>query len=99
MDVVVHDANSSGSFELFEDRILVGAPTINRWRATAFVIDFALTTEETYPQPGDVYQVDWKRPFYETDTITFSITKNEEVNILVDKAKEVADCIEIVSSD
>ena len=81
MDVVVHDVNSSGSFELFEDRILVGAPTINRWRATAFVIDFALTTEQTYPQPGDVYQVDWKRPFYETDTITFSVTKNEEVNI------------------
>ena len=31
--------------------------------------------------------------------VTLAYGKNEEVNILVDKAKEVADCIEIVSSD
>jgi hypothetical protein len=29
------------------------------------------------PKSGDVYQVDWKRPFYKTDTIRFTINNNE----------------------
>ena len=74
MDVVVHDVNSNDVFDLYEDRIFVGAPTGTRWRATAFIIDFQLATESTYPSPESVYQVDWERPFYETDTIRFSIS-------------------------
>ena len=44
---------------------------------TAFVLDFQLATESTFPQPGDVYQLDWKRPFYETDTIRFTVNANQ----------------------
>ena len=80
MDVVVHDVNSNDTFDLFEDRIFVGAPTGSRWRATAFIIDFQLATESSYPAPGSVYQVDWKRPFHESDTIRFSITADDNLD-------------------
>ena len=80
MDVVVHDVNSNDTFDLFEDRIFVGAPTGSRWRATAFIIDFQLATESSYPAPGSVYQVDWKRPFHESDTIRFSVTADDNLD-------------------
>jgi hypothetical protein len=80
MDVVVHDVNSNDTLDLFEDRIFVGAPTGTRWRATAFIIDFQLATESSYPASGSVYQVDWKRPFHESDTIRFSVTADDNLD-------------------
>jgi hypothetical protein len=44
------------------------------------VIDFQLATEATYPNSGDVYQVDWKRPFYESDTIRFSVSGDDNLD-------------------
>ena len=72
--------NSNDTFDLFEDRIFVGAPTGSRWRATAFIIDFQLATESSYPAPASVYQVDWKRPFHESDTIRFSVTADDNLD-------------------
>ena len=80
MDVIAQDMNDNDTLDLFEDRIFVGAPAGSRWRATAFIIDFQLTTEATYPQGGDVYQVDWKRPFFETDTVRFSVTADDNLD-------------------
>ena len=77
MDIVVHDVNDNDIFDLFEDRIFIGATVGSRWRSTAFILDFQLATESTLPQAEDVYQVDWKRPFFKTDTIRFTINKNE----------------------
>ena len=94
MDVVVHDVNGNDSVDWFEDRFFVGAPAGTRWRATAFVIDFQLAIETTYPQPGDVYQVDWKRPFFETDTIRFSINSDNQIN--TDSLKTGMDKIKVV---
>ena len=94
MDVVVHDVNGNDSVDWFEDRFFVGAPAGSRWRATAFVIDFQLAVEATYPQSGDVYQVDWKRPFFETDTIRFSINSDNEIN--TDLLKTGMDKIKVV---
>ena len=94
MDVVVHDVNGNDSVDWFEDRFFVGAPAGSRWRATAFVIDFQLATEETYPNSGDVYEVDWKRPFFETDTIRFSINSDNEIN--TDLLKTGMDKIKVV---
>jgi len=94
MDVVVHDVNGNDSVDWFEDRFFVGAPAGTRWRATAFVIDFQLAIEATYPQSGDVYQVDWKRPFFETDTIRFSINSDNEIN--TDSLKRGMDKIKVV---
>ena len=81
MDVIAQDMNNNDTFDLFEDRIFVGAPAGNRWRATAFIIDFQLATDATYPQNGDVYQVDWNRPFFESDTIRFSVSLNDSLDI------------------
>ena len=94
MDVVVHDVNGNDSVDWFEDRFFVGAPAGSRWRATAFIIDFQLATEETYPNSGDVYQVDWKRPFFETDTIRFSINSDNQIN--TDSLKTGMDKIKVV---
>ena len=94
MDVVVHDVNGNDSVDWFEDRFFVGAPSGSRWRATAFIIDFQLAIEATYPQPGDVYQVDWKRPFFETDTIRFSINSDNQIN--TDLLKTGMDKIKVV---
>ena len=94
MDVVVHDVNGNDSVDWFEDRFFVGAPAGSRWRATAFIIDFQLAIEATYPQSGDVYQVDWKRPFFETDTIRFSINSDNQIN--TDLLKNGMDKIKVV---
>ena len=94
MDVVVHDVNGNDSVDWFEDRFFVGAPAGSRWRATAFIIDFQLAIEATYPQSGDVYQVDWKRPFFETDTIRFSINSDNQIN--TDSLKTGMDKIKVV---
>jgi len=94
MDVVVHDVNGNDSVDWFEDRFFVGAPSGSRWRATAFIIDFQLAIEATYPQSGDVYQVDWKRPFFETDTIRFSINSDNQIN--TDSLKTGMDKIKVV---
>lgn len=94
MDVVVHDVNGNDSVDWFEDRFFVGAPAGSRWRATAFIIDFQLAVEATYPQSGDVYQVDWKRPFFETDTIRFSINSDNEID--TDSLKTGMDKIKVV---
>ena len=77
MDVIIEDVNNNDVFDLYEDRVFVGATVGSRWRATAFVLDFQLATDITLPKSGDVYQVDWKRPFYKTDTIRFTINNNE----------------------
>jgi hypothetical protein len=81
MDVIAQDMNNNDTLDIFEDRIFVGAPAGNRWRATAFIIDFQLATDATYPLSGDVYQVDWNRPFFESDTIRFSVSSDDSLNI------------------
>jgi hypothetical protein len=80
MDVIAQDMNNNDTFDLFEDRIFIGAPAGNRWRATAFIIDFQLATDATYPLSGDVYQVDWDRPFFESDTIRFTVSSDDSLD-------------------
>jgi hypothetical protein len=80
MDMVIHDVNNNDAFDLYEDRVFVGATVGTRWRATAFVLDFQLSTETTLPKAGDVYQVDWDRPFYITDSIHFTVNYSEDLD-------------------
>ena len=81
MDAIIYDLDNNDTFDIFIDKIFIGATGGNRWRATAFVLDFQLTTEASFPKPGDVYQLDWKRPFYETDTIRFTVNDNEGLDV------------------
>ena len=94
MDVVAHDVNENGIFEIALDRIFVGATVGSRWRATAFIIDFQLDSALDYPEAGDVFQVDWRRPFFNTDTIRFTVKKETELDI--DSVKIDMDSIKVV---
>lgn len=82
MDMIIQDMNDNDTFELFEDRILVGAPSVTRWQATAFVIDFSYADENTYPDEGDVYSVTWKRPFFSMDSIRFTVSKADSLDAI-----------------
>jgi hypothetical protein len=86
MDMIVQDMNDNDTFELFEDRILVGAPTVTRWRATAFVLDFSYFDESTYPNEGDVYALSWRRPFFVMDSIHFSVSVADSVDVEILKS-------------
>jgi len=48
--------------------------------ATAFVIDFSYTDETTYPDDDDVYSLTWKRPFFVTDSIRFTIIESDSLD-------------------
>jgi len=81
-DMVVYDVNDDGVFNKFEDKIIVGVQEGDRWKATAFEINFKFVTESTYPEAEDVYQVTFDRPFFETDSIRFTVNTVEELDMV-----------------
>ena len=94
LDVVVHDINNNDSVDVGIDRFFVGATVGSRWRATAFIMDFILDSGATYPGGENIYQVDWERPFYFTDTIRFRVI--EETSLDLGVAKSDLDSIRVV---
>ena len=81
MDMVVYDVDHNGTFNPDADYILVGdAVTDSRtgkqvWGTTIFTIDFFdIPDESKMPQPNDVYRIDFKRPFFRTDSLVFTVT-------------------------
>jgi len=96
MDLVVHDRNRNGQFDILEDRVLVGAVTENnRWAGTVFVLDFAPVGDASnLPKPNDVYRVTFRRPFFVTDSLTFTV--NEEGELDCQKLRETMDKIKVV---
>jgi hypothetical protein len=82
MDLAVWDINSSGVFEKEHDYILVGIlNNRDRWIATIFSLDFS-NLPDNLPTSG-TYRVDFERPFYYTDSITFTVNMNEQVNKVI----------------
>ncbi len=81
-DMVVSDLNDNDQFDIFEDLILVGPKsTSTRWKSTVFTLDFKFVTEDTYPEAEDVYIAKFKRPFFETDTVQFTVESTDELDI------------------
>jgi len=88
MDMFVHDINDNNAFDITEDIILVGPAVPDEgsdytyWGSTIFSIDFRDSTNDNIsaPNPNDVYRLDFKRPFTETDTITFKIKPEVKVD-------------------
>ncbi len=82
LDMVVQDLNDNNEFDMIEDRIFVGALTeSDKWAGTVFIIDFNMVDiESDLPKDGDVYQVNFERPFYVTDSITFKINPEQALN-------------------
>ncbi|NQT27492.1 hypothetical protein HQ585_19215 [candidate division KSB1 bacterium] len=96
MDMVVVDDNHNSTFDLFEDRIVVGPLTSKeRWAGTIFSMNFkSLANESEMPAPGDVYQILFNRPFWKEDTVTFSINADRVLD--QEKAKNSLDDVEVV---
>jgi hypothetical protein len=82
LDMVVYDANDNGQFDMDTDDILVAHvvedsrhPGEYLWCGTLFSMDYInVQSESDLPQPGDVYRIDFKRPFYHSDSLLFTIT-------------------------
>ena len=79
MDFLVHDLNQNGTFDILEDRVLVGpVDNTGKWAGTIFIFDFRhLAGEDELPKAGDVYQIGFNRPWFRTDTVTFSVNYQE----------------------
>ncbi|MBD3223209.1 MAG: hypothetical protein GF313_00655 [Caldithrix sp.] len=82
LDLIVHDQNGNGQFEILEDRVLAGPLTNGgRWAGTAFILDFTSIEDSTaLPQAGDVYRMFYKRPFFRTDSISFTVQPEGQLN-------------------
>ncbi len=93
-DMVAVDLDGDGMFNKFEDKILVGVQDRERWKATVFEINFKFVTENTFPEPEDVYQVKFNRPFWETDSIRFSVNSSATLDLVSLKTK--MDSIKVV---
>jgi hypothetical protein len=93
MDLVVQDMNGNGIFEQGTDRVLVGPVDDNgRWAGTAFIIDFL--SDLDIPQNDDVYRVTFARPFFDADTVRFSV--NEGGSIDAEELRRTMDDIKVV---
>ncbi|MBC8181379.1 hypothetical protein H8E88_09660 [candidate division KSB1 bacterium] len=94
LDLIVHDVNDNDVFDMVGDRILVGPVTDNgSWSGTAFAITFLDSTN--LPKPEDVYRMTFQRPFWTTDSITFSIKSYDSIIDEVD-LKTKMDSIKVV---
>ena len=85
LEMIVVDANDNGIFDISDDHILVGHLVIfgaqKIWANTVFSIDFKDCPDSTFlPEPGDVYRVDFKRPFLESDSVLFSVQPKADLN-------------------
>lgn len=84
MELVGHDYNADGKFDLLNDRVLVGAILNNgNWGGTIFIIDFtSAQSEAELPAAGSdaVYKVKFRRPFFSTDSLMFKLKINELTN-------------------
>ncbi|MBN2600736.1 MAG: hypothetical protein JXR87_01940 [Candidatus Marinimicrobia bacterium] len=83
MDMIVHDLDQDGQFDMLIDRIYVGAVDTNgKWVGTVFGIDFlsAFGDEELLPKADDVYRITFNRPFFTTDKIKFSVVQTDTID-------------------
>ncbi len=86
IEMVVQDVDLDGQFSMLKDRVFVGyMDSRGRWAETVFVIDCReATSESELPQPGDVYQIKFKRPFWQQDSLVFIV---DPLGTLVKKEK------------
>jgi len=83
LDMIVHDLDQNGQFDILTDQIYVGPLTSGgKWAGSVFAIDFlsAFGDSTQLPKAGDVYKITFKRPFFTTDTISFKILPSGDLN-------------------
>jgi len=82
LDLVVQDMNNNLKYDMLVDRILVGPVTTNnRWAGTAFIINFQQVADSSgLPQANDAYHLTFRRPFWTTDTLSFTVNQSGELD-------------------
>jgi hypothetical protein len=79
--MVVVDMNDSGEYEKFEDKILVGYPKLQdsslRWQGTNFAISF----NQEYPEPDDIYALLYNIPFLNSDSLLIHTNAPDSISI------------------
>ncbi|MBN2356885.1 hypothetical protein JXO59_12285, partial [candidate division KSB1 bacterium] len=82
LDMVVQDMNNNATFDILQDRILVGPVTDKGWwGGTAFILDFNNCSDESQlPQANDVYRITFKRPFWSSDNYIFTVNPEGDLN-------------------
>ncbi|MBK7107043.1 MAG: hypothetical protein IPH62_17355 [Ignavibacteriae bacterium] len=82
LEMVVEDINGNGTYEMLEDKVLVGHAVIREiggqqlisWGGTVFAIDFREVRDENgLPKAGDIYKYEFNRPFRASDSIEFTV--------------------------
>jgi hypothetical protein len=103
LELVVNDLNSNGTFDILEDQILAGHAVVRKlgasqlvsWAGTVFGFDFNEVEDQSgLPKPGDVYRYDFNRPFFESDSIVFTV--DELVELDSEKLNSTMDDIKVV---
>jgi hypothetical protein len=99
MDLVGCDVNADGEFNLLDDYVLAGH-TFDwqgkcSWAGTVFALDFRQAIKSNkMPNEGDVYRVDFRRPFIEADSLVFSVIPAVDVD--EEKLEDDMDRIKVV---
>ncbi len=88
LEMFAVDTNENGTFDLMEDDIMIGYPYFRgswRWAATLFQINFQGMTEEEMPRPGDVFRINFARPFAPIDSVMFKVVSADERGVSADE--------------
>ena len=76
--------------QIYIQRILVGTKgdvefngqvIENIWTNTNFIIEFSGLQNSQMPNPGDIYEINFERPFWATDTLTIVTRAPHEVDL------------------
>ncbi len=96
LDMLVQDMNANGQFDILEDRILAGPYNANKlWDGVLFIIDFQRCDDESdLPKANDVYAIRHLKPWYKTDSLTFTVSAEKLIN--TNNAKSLMDSIRVV---
>ncbi|MEW6193564.1 MAG: hypothetical protein AB1521_00230 [Bacteroidota bacterium] len=99
LDLLVHDVNKNGVFDRDVDTVLVGntikIDTRVFWSGTVLGINFSqITSESDMPKANDVYRVNFTRPYYANDSVSFTI--KEPVNVVETEIKQNLNKIKVV---
>ncbi len=96
IEMIVHVVNNNGVFDIREDRVLVGPiDEDGKYAGTAFAIDFfGVDSTEELPNTDDVYRIRYRRPFWVTDSLKFTV--NEQTDLDKNEITSSMDKIKVV---
>jgi len=93
MDMIAHDLNGDGVFNLMDDRVLIGPLNEKgRWDGMVFAFDFNdAQSEDELPKANDVYAMRFLKPWFRTDSLTFtvSVEQKTDAELLKTKMKDI----------